>query len=106
MSVRENLLRLHRWRLQERQDYLAGLNPTNVNSTFTTQIAPVQFPPQVTFNTVINRSYRIEWATDPNGPWTILRDNIAGTGGNITFVDQRNLSLAGAMFYRVVVEGP
>lgn len=25
MSVRENLLRLHRWRLQERQDYLAGL---------------------------------------------------------------------------------
>jgi len=25
MSVRENLLRLHRWRLQERQDYLVGL---------------------------------------------------------------------------------
>jgi hypothetical protein len=25
MSVRENLLRLQRWRLQERQDYLAGL---------------------------------------------------------------------------------
>jgi len=25
MSVRDNLLRLHRWRLQERQDYLAGL---------------------------------------------------------------------------------
>jgi flagellar protein FliJ len=25
MSVRENLLRLHRWRLQERRDYLAGL---------------------------------------------------------------------------------
>jgi type II secretory pathway component PulM len=25
MNVRENLLRLYRWRLQERQDYLAGL---------------------------------------------------------------------------------
>lgn len=25
MSVRENVLRLNRWRLQERQDYLAGL---------------------------------------------------------------------------------
>ncbi|HEY1794687.1 MAG TPA: hypothetical protein VGG57_01075 [Stellaceae bacterium] len=25
MSVRENLVRLHRWRLQERRDYLAGL---------------------------------------------------------------------------------
>ena len=25
MSVRESVLRLHRWRLQERQDYLAGL---------------------------------------------------------------------------------
>jgi hypothetical protein len=88
------------------QDYIAGLNPTNVNSTFTTQIAPAQFPPQITFNTVINRSYRIEWATAANGPWTILRDGIAGTGASITFVDQRNLSLAGAMFYRVVVEGP
>jgi hypothetical protein len=88
------------------QDYLAGLNPTNANSTFVTQIAPSQLPPQVTFNTVINRNYRIEWAPTATGPWTILRDGIAGTGGNITFVDDRNLSLATAMFYRVVVEGP
>jgi hypothetical protein len=88
------------------QDYLAGLNPLDTNSIFAVQMAPAQSPPQIIFNTVIGRTYRIEWATDLNGPWTVLRDGIAGTGGNITFNDVRNLSLVGAMFYRVAVEGP
>ena len=88
------------------QDYLAGLNPTNVNSTFDVQIAPAQIPPQVVFNTVVGRTYRIEWSSGMNGPWTILRDNIAGTGADINFTDLRDLSHAGAMFYRVAVEGP
>ena len=88
------------------QDYLAGLNPLDTNSTFGVQLAPAQIPPQIIFNTVVGRSYRIEWTTDVNGPWTILRDNIAGTGANISFTDLRNLSLVSGMFYRVAVEGP
>jgi hypothetical protein len=88
------------------QDYLAGLNPLDTNSTFAVQMAPAQTPPQIIFNSVVGRSYRIEWATDLDGPWTVLRDGIPGTGANITFNDVRNLSLVGAMFYRVAVEGP
>jgi hypothetical protein len=88
------------------QDYLAGLDPLDTNSTFGVQLAPPQNPPQIIFSTVVGRTYRIEWTTALNGPWTILRDGIAGTGANITFTDVRNLSGVGAMFYRVAVEGP
>jgi hypothetical protein len=86
------------------QDYLAGLNPLNTNATFAVQSASTQNPPQIVFNTVLNRTYRIVWTTSLTGPWTILLDGIAGTGGNITYTDQRNLSGVSTMFYRVVVE--
>jgi hypothetical protein len=88
------------------QDYLAGLDPLDTNSTFAVQMAPAQNPPQIVFSTVVGRTYRIEWAESLSGNWTILRDGIAGTGGDITFTDLRDLSEAGAMFYRVVVEDP
>jgi Ig-like domain-containing protein/von Willebrand factor type A domain-containing protein/putative Ig domain-containing protein len=88
------------------QDYIAGLNPTNANSTFNVQIAPAAAPPQIVFGTAIGRTYRIEWASNLSGPWTTLRDGITGTGANVTFNDLRNLGLARIMYYRVVVEGP
>jgi hypothetical protein len=90
------------------QDYLAGLNPTNTNSFFGTGIGPAQGqgPPQISFNTVVGRNYRVEWSTGLFGPWNVLRDGIPGTGGLITFTDQRNLSTAGLMYYRVAVAGP
>ena len=86
------------------QDYLAGLNPLNTNSTFGAQIASLSSPPQIVFNTVLNRTYRIDWAVSLDGNWTVLRDGLAGTGGTVTFTDQRDLSSVDAMFYRVVVE--
>jgi hypothetical protein len=33
-----------------------------------------------------------------------LLDGIAGTGGNVTYTDQRNLSGVGSVFYRVAVD--
>ena len=88
------------------QDYLAGLDPVNPNSTFTVQIASLPNPPQIGFSTVIGRTYRIDWAVSVDGPWTILRDGIAGTGSDVIFTDDRNLSGVSAIYYRVVVEGP
>jgi hypothetical protein len=88
------------------QDYLAGLDPLDTNSTFAAQLAPAQNPPQIVFNTVVGRTYRIEWAESLSGNWTILRDGIVGTGGDITFTDLRDLTGVGAMFYRVAVEDP
>jgi hypothetical protein len=88
------------------QDYLAGLNPLDTNSTFGVQLATGQIPPQVMFETVVGRTYRIDWSTSLNGPWTILRDGISGTGDVVTFTDLRDLSHAGAMYYRVSVNVP
>jgi len=85
------------------QAYLAGQNPTNVNSRFTvsTAFAPGQAP-QIIFHTVASRTYRVESAT-LLGDWTVVLDNIPGTGGNILFTDNRVLSGADAVFYRVAV---
>jgi hypothetical protein len=88
------------------QDYLAGLNPLQSSSTFALQIAPSQFPPQIVFSTVVGRTYRIDWASSPNGNWMVLRDGIVGTGGNVAFTDLRDLSTVSAIFYRVLVETP
>ena len=86
------------------QDYLAGLNPLDANSVFSVQIAgaPPFDQPQINFSTVVGRTYRIETATSLDS-WIILRDGFAGTGGNISYTDLRNLSGVNAVYYRVAV---
>jgi Immunoglobulin I-set domain/von Willebrand factor type A domain/Putative Ig domain len=88
------------------QDYLAGLNPLDPHSIFDVKIASLPNPPQIAFSTALGRTYRIDWAASPNGDWTVLRDGIAGTGGDVIFTDERNLSGVSAIYYRVVVEAP
>ena len=85
------------------QDYLAGLNPTNASSQFATwtTVATGQ-PPQIMFSTVLGRIYRLETATQLDS-WSILRDNMPGTGGVIIFNDNRNLSGVQSVYYRVAV---
>ncbi len=85
------------------QDYLAGLDPHNPNSRFNVQhiIIPGQ-PPQLIFDTVVGRTYRVDTAT-VLGSWTTLLDDISGTGGQIIFTDFRNLSGVNSVFYRVAV---
>ena len=87
------------------QDYLAGLNPRDPNSKFGIQSfsepQPGQ-PPQITFSTVVGRTYRVESSTTLES-WTILQDYIVGTGGNVSVTDDRNLSTVSSVFYRVVV---
>jgi hypothetical protein len=85
------------------QDYLAGLNPTNPASRFSvwTAFGPGQTP-QIMFSTVSGRTYRLETATSVNS-WSVLRDNMPGTGGNILFIDNRPLVGVQSVFYRVAV---
>jgi hypothetical protein len=85
------------------QDYVAGLNPTNVNSQFTVSmpLTPGQ-PPQIIFSTVATRTYRVETATSLD-TWAVLLDSIPGTGGNILFIDNRVLTSVNPVFYRVAV---
>jgi hypothetical protein len=85
------------------QDYIAGLNPTNAASQF--GVWPLFLPgqtPQILFSTVVGRTYRLETATSLTN-WTVLRDNMPGTGGNILYIDNRNLSGLQSVFYRVGV---
>lgn len=85
------------------EDYLAGLNPRDPNSRFnvSTVFAPGQTP-QILFSTVETRTYRVETATSLDS-WSVLRDGIPGTGGDILFIDNRTLSGVNAVFYRVAV---
>jgi len=58
---------------------------------------------QITFTTALNRTYRVDASTDLL-TWQTVQDGIAGTGGNVTVFDNRNL-LSGTthMCYRVAV---
>ena len=87
------------------QDYVAGLNPTNSSSVFKV-LTPAPTGPygqlQITFSTALNRTYRVETCTNLPA-WQTLQDGIAGTSGNVTFTDPRNLSGTVQTFYRVAV---
>jgi hypothetical protein len=87
------------------QDYVAGLNPTNASAVFTVRnLSPTGSPGhyQITFSTALNRTYRVETSSDLL-IWQTLQDGIAGTGGDITIPDSRNLSGTTQMYYRVAV---
>jgi hypothetical protein len=87
------------------QDYVAGLNPTNAGSVFAVLNVSPAGPPvgnQITFTTALNRTYRVDASTDLL-TWQTLQDGIAGTGGNVTVFDNRNLTGTTHTFYRVAV---
>jgi hypothetical protein len=87
------------------QDYVAGLNPTNASSVFIVKsVSPTVTPGhyQITFTTALNRTYRVDASPDLL-TWQTLQDGVAGTGGNVTVSDNRNLSRTTPMYYRVVV---
>jgi len=79
------------------------LNPTNANSRFA--VAAVYQSgqaPRILIRSVLGRSYRLETSTDLSH-WSVLRDGLAGTGGDLEFVDYRILSSVASTYYRVAV---
>jgi hypothetical protein len=67
-------------------------------------VSPAGWPVgnQITFTTALNRTYRVDTSTNLL-TWQTLQDGIAGTGGNVTVFDNRNLSGTTHTFYRVAV---
>jgi hypothetical protein len=89
------------------QEYLAGLNPNDPNSTFEIRAVVASQPGQptqnqITFSSVLGKTYRIE-SSVTLGNWSSLLDGINGTGGDITVLDNRDLSTVSAMYYRIAV---
>ncbi|MEO6034122.1 MAG: vWA domain-containing protein, partial [Verrucomicrobiota bacterium] len=90
------------------QEYLAGLDPNALPGdahfafVISSRVIPQPGPPQIAFNTVVGRRYRVESATTL-GFWTVLEDEIAGTGNVVSVADRRNLAGVSAVYYRAVV---
>ena len=87
------------------QQYQAGLDPRNPNSKFIIRSITVgqpDVPPEIIFSTALNRTYVVQTATIL-GDWTLLLDNIPGTGGDIQLTDLRNLGGVNEVYYRVLV---
>ena len=87
------------------QQYQAGLDPRDPNSRFIIRSITVgqpDVPPEITFSTALNRTYLVQTATIL-GDWTLLLDNIPGTGGDIQLTDLRNLGGVNEVYYRVLV---
>ena len=86
------------------QEFLTGTDPTNVASTL--KISQLQVSGNdfiVSFSTVSGKSYRVERSdTLDAGSWSVLQDNIVGTGGTVQVTDI-GAAAQSKRFYRIVI---
>ena len=90
--------------LNNYQEFLAGTNPTNAASAFKlTALNPIFLTNVVSLNSSNGIVYRI-WSRDNlgNGYWSILADQVIGTGANMLFSDPA-ASSSPNRFYRAEV---
>jgi len=87
------------------QEFKAGTDPTKPKSTFRiTSITDSSGTVQVTFDSVLGETYRLEYRDDfVSGSWLLMQDQIAGTGASVQLADP---SAAGVTkrFYRLAIE--
>jgi hypothetical protein len=90
------------------QEFMAGANPTNAASALRVlSVSPGSAGVTVTWQTVTNRNYFVERATDCTRQMSFSRiaSNIAGGVGATSFTDE-NAPKTGPVFYRVGTNGP
>ena len=84
---------------------IAGLDPTSAASYFrVTQSAISGATFNMTFPSVIGRTYRLQSSPNLANPWTNIGTATAGTGGNVTL--PVNVTGFTNYFFRVSVGGP
>lgn len=85
------------------QEYLANTNPRNPASVLAVRELDFDLYGRglITFSTAPLRRYRVETSTDLLF-WEMVRDQIPGTGGEITVLDERYQPWVTQTFYRVV----
>lgn len=69
------------------QEFLAGTRPNNASSALRVTMQTFNERTLLFVNSVPGKTYRFEAATDVTGPWIILADNLAGTGGPLRVSD-------------------
>jgi hypothetical protein len=88
------------------QEWIAGTDPTNALSVLRMLSATNTHPgAAVSWQSVNTRSYFLQRAGAPGGPFITVATNIAGLTGTTTYADT-NATGAGPFFYRVGVKRP
>ncbi|MDB6052824.1 MAG: repeat-containing protein [Verrucomicrobiales bacterium] len=84
-------------------EFLAGTNPKDASDTLKLeQFKKLAKGMTMGFPTALGKKYRVEYSSTFGTNWTVLMDNIRGTG-NITQVTDSSESAEGLRFYRVIV---
>ena len=82
------------------QEYLAGTDPHSAASVFRVSITSSGISGfQIAFTTVPDKTYRVERAPSPSGPWTLLESNLPGTGSLLQVTDPASPNIS--RFYRI-----
>jgi len=86
------------------QEYAANTHPRDPASAFVVRELSYDLYGRslVTFSTAEHRTYRVETSADLL-LWEVVQDNIPGTGGEVTILDERYMPWATQMFYRTSV---
>jgi hypothetical protein len=78
-------------------EFLAGTKPDDSASVFRMSIIREPGRTLIFVESIAGRMYRVEGAPEVIGPWTILADNLAGTGNQLRVTDP---TVAPMKFYR------
>jgi uncharacterized repeat protein (TIGR01451 family) len=84
------------------QESRAGTDPLDRASVLIiTSIRFTEAGVQIEFQSVLGRAYRVERSASPAGsPWTMVADNVPGTGGSVSVIHPGG-AWPGGQFYRV-----
>jgi hypothetical protein len=86
------------------QKFAANLDPQDAtNSLGITDTQPNGSDVILSFTTALHKVYRLERSVvSPAGPWTVVQDNVAGTGGLVSTTDVGGAALVAA-YYHVIL---
>jgi endonuclease/exonuclease/phosphatase family metal-dependent hydrolase len=91
--------------MSNRDEYLAGTNPRDFNSGLrVNSVVRAGADIAVTWPSVFGKRYQLQGRSSlASGSWSIVANNVAGTGGAITILDP-GASVAAQRFYRLVTQ--
>ena len=69
------------------REFLAGTRANDNRSAFRITLRKEAQRTLIFVDSVLGKTYRVEGATDVTGPWSILGDNLAGTGTQLRVTD-------------------
>jgi len=82
------------------REYIAGTDPTVAESVLRVAVRIAAGSAQIQFTTVAGKRYALESAPSPNGPWTMIGNELVGDG-DVAIIFDPNPPVAAQRFYRL-----